>query len=51
MLGHLQQGVHDSSVGGNFPAGEVAAIGSQPGILTKCRYHFVNCIARLRADQ
>jgi hypothetical protein len=51
MLGHLQQRIHDSSVGGNFSAGEVAMIGSHWGIPTSCRYHFVNGIARPQADQ
>jgi hypothetical protein len=51
MLGHLQQRIHESSVGGNCCAGEVATIGSHWGIPAERRYHFVNRIARLEADQ
>ena len=51
MLGHLQQGIHDSSVGGNFPAGEVATIGSHRALSPSAAITFVNRIARLEADQ
>ena len=56
MLGHVQQRIHQSSVGGNISCGEVATIGSDQGVPTKRRDQFVNGmfvngIARLQPDQ
>jgi len=51
MLGHVQQRIHQSSVGGNISGGEVATMGSHQGVATKRRDQFVNGIARLQPDQ